>query len=38
MITVTYNSDGIRVSVGHISKYNKNLPLMLNIKKHVSGQ
>ena len=37
MITVTYNSDGIKVSVGHISKYNKNLPLKLNIKKHVSG-
>jgi len=38
MITVTYNSDGIKVNVGHISKYNKNLPLKLNIRKHVSGE
>ena len=38
MITVTYNSEGIRVNVGHISKYNKNLPLKLNIRKHVSGE
>jgi FkbM family methyltransferase len=38
MITVTYNSDGIKVSIGHISKYHKNLPLKLNIKKHVSGE
>jgi FkbM family methyltransferase len=37
MIKVTYNSEGIRVEVGDISKYNKNLPLKLNIKKHVSG-
>lgn len=37
MITVTYNSEGIKVNVGEISKYNKNLPLKLNIKKHVSG-
>jgi len=38
MITVTYNSEGIRVDVGEISKYNKNLPLNLKIKKHVSGE
>jgi hypothetical protein len=37
MITVTYNSEGIKVNVGEISKYNKNLPLRLKIKKHVSG-
>lgn len=37
MITVTYNSEGIKVEVGEISKYNKNLPLRLKIKKHVSG-
>jgi len=38
MITVTYNSEGIKVNVGHISKYNTNLPLRLKIKKHVSGE
>jgi FkbM family methyltransferase len=38
MITVTYNLDGIKVNVGEISKYNKNLPLRLKIKKHVSGE
>jgi FkbM family methyltransferase len=38
MITVTYNSEGIRVNVGQISKYNQNLPLTLKIKKHVSGE
>jgi hypothetical protein len=38
MITVTYSSEGIRVNVGMISKYNKNLPLKLKIKKHVSGE
>ena len=38
MITVTYNSEGIKVNVGHISKYNQNLPLKLKIKKHVSGE
>lgn len=38
MIEVKYNSDGIKVNVGNISKYNKNLPLTLNIKKHVSGE
>ena len=35
---VEYNSEGIKVEVGEISKYNKNLPLTLNIKKHVSGE
>lgn len=38
MITVTYNSEGIKVNVGQISKYNQHLPLRLNIKKHVSGE
>jgi len=38
MITVTYNTDGIKVNVGEISKYNKNLPLRLKIRKHVSGE
>jgi FkbM family methyltransferase len=38
MITVTYNTEGIRVDVGNISKYNKNLPFKLKIKKHVSGE
>ena len=38
MITVTYNSEGIKVNVGEISKYNKNLPLRLKIIKHVSGE
>ena len=38
MITVTYNSEGIKFNVGHISKYNPNLPLRLKIKKHVSGE
>ena len=38
MITVTYNSEGIKVNVGTVSKYNKNLPLKLKIKKHVSGE
>ena len=38
MITVTYNSEGIKVNVEYISKYNQNLPLKLKIKKHVSGE
>jgi FkbM family methyltransferase len=38
MIKVEYNSDGIKVTVGEISKYNKNLPLKLTIRKHVSGE
>ena len=38
MITVKYSSEGIRVNVGTISKYNQNLPLKLNVKKHVSGE
>jgi FkbM family methyltransferase len=38
MIKVTYNTEGIRVDVGNISKYNKNLPFKLKIKKHVSGE
>ena len=38
MITVIYNSEGIKVDVGEISKYNKNLPFKLKIKKNVSGE
>jgi FkbM family methyltransferase len=38
MINVVYNSEGIKVTVGEISRYNKNLPLRLIIKKHVSGE
>ena len=38
MIKVTYSSEGIRVNVGEVSKYNKNLPLKLKIRKHVSGE
>jgi FkbM family methyltransferase len=38
MINVVYNSEGIKVTVGEISKYNKNSPLRLKIKKHVSGE
>ena len=38
MINVVYNSEGIKVTVGEISKYNKNSPLSLKIKKHVSGE
>lgn len=37
MLNVFYNSEGIRVEVGNISKLNKNLPWTLNVKKHVSG-
>lgn len=38
MINVVYSSEGIRVTVGEISKYNQNMPLKLQIKKHVSGE
>jgi FkbM family methyltransferase len=38
MINITYNSEGIRVEVGEISKYNNNNPLRLRIIKHVSGE
>jgi FkbM family methyltransferase len=38
MIDVVYNSEGIKVTIGEISKYNKNLPLKLTIRKHVSGE
>ena len=38
MINITYNSEGIRVDVGEISKYNNNNPLRLRILKHVSGE
>jgi FkbM family methyltransferase len=38
MIEVSYNSEGIKVNVGEVSKYSKNLPLKLKIRKHVSGE
>lgn len=38
MINITYNSEGIRVDVGEVSKYNNNNPLKLRIIKHVSGE
>lgn len=38
MIDVVYNSEGIKVTIGKVSKYNKNLPFKLIIKKHVSGE
>jgi FkbM family methyltransferase len=38
MISVKYSSDGIRVDVGQVSKYNNNQPLKLQITKHVSGE
>lgn len=37
MINVTYNTDGIKVEIGEVSKYNDNQPLRLKILKHVSG-
>ena len=38
MISVVYNTEGIRVDVGTVSKYNPNQPYNLKIKKHVSGE
>ena len=38
MIQVKYTDEGIRIDVGEISKYNKNLPLRVKIMKHVSGE
>ena len=38
MVDVVYNSEGIKVTIGKVSKYNKNLPFKLIIKKHVSGE
>jgi FkbM family methyltransferase len=38
MIKVEYKKEGIRVEVGEISKYNRNLPFKMNIKKNVSGE
>lgn len=38
MIDIVYNSEGIKVSVNEISKYNSNLPIKLTIRKHVSGE
>jgi len=38
MINIVYNTDGIRIDVGEISKYNNNLPLKIKIIKHVSGE
>ena len=36
MIKIEYIENNIRVTTGEISKYNTNIPFMLNIKKHVS--
>lgn len=38
MIKVTYNTEGIRVEISEISQVIKNLPLNLQIKKHVSKE
>jgi FkbM family methyltransferase len=38
MISVVYNTEGIRVDVGTVSKYNSNQPYNLKIRKHVSGE
>lgn len=38
MIDIKYNSEGIRVDLGEISRYNKNLPFTLNIRKHISNE
>lgn len=38
MIKINYDSNGIRVDVGNVSNFNKNLPFILKIKKHVSGE
>jgi len=38
MIDIKYESDGIKVQIGEISKFNKNLPFKLIIRKHVSGE
>ena len=37
MINVQYGSEGIRVDLTEISRYNKNVPFTLNIRKHMSG-
>ena len=38
MIKIVYGSEGIRIDVGEISKYSKNLPFRANIRKTVSGE
>jgi FkbM family methyltransferase len=38
MITVKYDTDGIRVNLGEIGKYNNNIPFTLNIRKHISNE
>lgn len=38
MIKVTYNTEGIRVEISEISQVIENLPLNLQIKKHVSKE
>jgi hypothetical protein len=38
MIKVTYDSSGIRIDIGEVSKYNNNLPLRVNIIKSLSGE
>lgn len=37
MIKIVYGQEGIRVDAEEISRYNKNLPFRVNIKKSVSG-
>lgn len=38
MINISYNSDGIRIDIGELSKYNSNSPFKIKILKHVSGE
>lgn len=38
MINITYNSEGIRIDIGELSKYNSNSPFKVKILKHVSGE
>ena len=38
MINVVYNTDGIKVTLGDVKKYNNKLPFKLIIRKHVSGE
>ena len=38
MIKIAYGSDGIRIDAGELSKYSKNLPFRVNIRKTVSGE
>lgn len=38
MITINYNSEGIKIDIGELSKYNPNQPFKVKILKHVSGE